>query len=62
MEERVSKKQEDLFYQTAIRLQMEDWEKGKMIMDLEDAEFLYNVCGVATNFKNGKVEFINDKN
>ena len=60
MKEKVSKEQEDLFYQTAIRLQMEDWKNGKMVMDIEDAEFLYDVCNIATIFKNGKIKFMED--
>ena len=62
-EERISKEENDKFYRTMIALEMKEWEEGKGLlpMTINDAEFLYQF-GIATIFKNGKVEFINDKN
>lgn len=61
MEEKVSKEQEDKFYRTMIAWNMKDWKEGKGLlpMTIGDAEFLYQY-GIATIFKNGKVEFINE--
>ena len=52
-------KQDIKFYATMIRLEMEDFKNGKQVMTIDDAEFLYEEWGIATIFKNGKVEFIN---
>ena len=62
MEEKVSKEQEDKFYRTMIALEMKEWENGKGLlpMTISDAEFLYQF-GIATIFKNGKVEFFNEE-
>lgn len=51
----------DKFYRTMIALNMQEWKEGKGLlpMTIDDAEFLYQF-GIATIFKNGKVEFINE--
>ena len=61
MKEKVSKEQEDKFYRTMIALNMKEWKEGKGLlpMTIDDAEFLYQY-GIATIYKNGKVEFINE--
>lgn len=48
---------EDKFYQTMIKLQMEDWLKDASKMKIDDAEFLYRISGIATIYKNGKIQF-----
>lgn len=48
---------EDRFYQTMIKLQMSDWLKDASKMTIDDAEFLYRISGIATIYKNGKIQF-----
>ena len=54
------KEQEDKFYQTMIRLQMEDFKKDASKMKIDDAEFIYRISGIATIFHNGKIDFVED--
>lgn len=56
--EKVSKEQEDKFYRCVLSLELKDYkEKG---MTLEQAYKLYDDWNIATIYKNGKVEFINE--
>ena len=58
MKEKVSKEQEDKFYRCVVGLMLKDYkEKG---MTLDQAERLYRDWNIATIYKNGKVEFINE--
>lgn len=52
---------DDKFYQTALRLVLEDIEKGKIEMTISDAEWFYNF-GIITIFKNGKITFLEEVN
>ena len=52
--------QEDKFYQTMIRLQMEDFKKDASKMKIDDAEFIYRISGIATIYHNGKIDFVED--
>ena len=52
---------EDKFYQTALRLMLQDIEKGKIKMTISDAEWFYNF-GIITIFKNGKITFMEEVN
>ena len=49
--------QDKIFYNTILRLQLEDYKSGKLKMTIRDAERLYNVFGITTTVKHGKIEF-----
>lgn len=57
---KATQKETDKFYQTMIRLQMEDFKKDASLMKIDDAEFIYRISGIATIFHNGKVEFVEE--
>jgi hypothetical protein len=46
------------FYNCVLNLMLEDYKKKGMT--LEDAYHLYERFNIATIYKNGKVEFINE--
>ena len=48
------------YYRTIINLEIEDYRTGKQEMTIGDAEFLYSEWNVVTNFKNGKLEFMEE--
>ena len=48
------------FYAAMISLEMKDFENGKRMMTIGDAEFLYSEWNVVTIFKNGKLEFMEE--
>lgn len=53
-----TQEQIDTFYKCALGLMLKDYKlKG---MTLEDAYHLYERFNIATIYKNGKVEFINE--
>ena len=60
---RDTQEQIDTFYRTMIALNMQEWKEGKGLlpMTIDDAEFLYQY-GIATIFKNGKLEFMEEEN
>lgn len=49
--------QNKIFYNTILRLQLEDYKNGKIQMTIKDAEELYVAFGISTTLKNGKIEF-----
>ena len=50
-------KQDKIFYTTALKLMLDDYKKGKMEFILEEAYRLYEVWGIKTIIKNGKIDF-----
>jgi len=53
-----TQEQIDTFYKCALGLMLKDYKtKG---ITIEQAEDLYKVWNIATIYKNGKVEFINE--
>lgn len=53
-----TKEQIDTFYRCILALELKDYkEKG---MTIEQAEKLYKDWNIATIYKNGRVEFINE--
>ena len=58
MEIKDTQEQIDKFYKCCVGLMLKDYkDKG---MTLEEAYKLYNDWNIATIYKNGKVEFINE--
>lgn len=51
------RKEDKIFYDTVLRLQLEDYKSGKVTMTIKDAEELYNVYGITTTLRDGKIEF-----
>lgn len=48
---------ENKFYNTVLKLQLEDYKSGKLKMTIKDAEELYVVYGITTTIEHGKIEF-----
>lgn len=48
---------ENKFYNTVLKLQLEDYKSGKLTMTIKDAESLYLLFGISTTVKHGKIEF-----